>query len=69
MEIEYTKQAQKDLEYWRKSGNVAVQSKISRLLEDIKKTPFLRYRKTGAFKIFFNRILEPKNKFRAQIGL
>lgn len=40
MEIEYTKQAQKDLEYWKKSGNKLIQKKISEILEDIQKNPF-----------------------------
>ncbi|KQS90006.1 Txe/YoeB family addiction module toxin [Chryseobacterium sp. Leaf394] len=40
MEIEFTKQAHKDLEFWKKSGNKAVQKKISELLEDILQHPF-----------------------------
>ncbi len=57
MEIEYTKQAQKDLEYWKKSGNIAIQNKISKLLADIHKDPFtgiekpepLKYSLTGSW--------------------
>ncbi len=57
MEIEYTKQAQKDLEYWKKSGNTAIQNKISKLLADIHKDPFrgigrpepLKYSLTGSW--------------------
>ena len=40
MEIEYTKQAQKDLEYWKKSGNKLIQKKITDILKDIQKHPF-----------------------------
>lgn len=40
MEIEFTKQAQKDLEFWRKSGNKIIQKKIRELLEDILQNPF-----------------------------
>ena len=40
MEIEFTKQAQKDLAFWKKSGNKIVQKKIQELLEDILQNPF-----------------------------
>lgn len=40
MEIEFTKQAQNDLAFWKKSGNKVIQKKISLLLEEILKTPF-----------------------------
>ncbi|MBC8147968.1 MAG: Txe/YoeB family addiction module toxin [Bacteroidetes bacterium] len=39
MEIELTKEALKDLKYWRKIGNVQIQKRISALFDDIKKHP------------------------------
>jgi len=39
MEIVFSDRAIKDIEYWKKSGNVAVQKKITRLFESIKKSP------------------------------
>ncbi|MCG2793768.1 MAG: Txe/YoeB family addiction module toxin [Weeksellaceae bacterium] len=40
MEIEFTKQAEKDLEFWRKSGNKFIQKKISDILKSIQQNPF-----------------------------
>ena len=40
MEIEYTVKAQADREFWKNSGQIIIQKKISALIEDIKKTPF-----------------------------
>lgn len=40
MEIIYSDEAQKDINYWIKSGNKAVQKKISRLLVSIEISPF-----------------------------
>ena len=40
MEIDYLPQALDDLKFWRKSGNKAVQKRISELLESIEQTPF-----------------------------
>jgi toxin YoeB len=40
MEVAYNKQALDDLEFWKKSGNKKIQSKISDLIEDIKLHPF-----------------------------
>lgn len=40
MEIELTPGAKKDLEFWSKSGNKAIQKKIAELLLSIKETPF-----------------------------
>ncbi|WP_158730185.1 MULTISPECIES: Txe/YoeB family addiction module toxin [unclassified Flavobacterium] len=55
MEIEYTPLAKEHREYWKKSGNLAVQKKISALIEDIIKHPYegvgkveeLKYELTG----------------------
>lgn len=40
MEIVYTEEAQKDIVFWKKSGNISVQKRISQLLEAINKSPF-----------------------------
>jgi len=40
MEIIFSPEALKDLEYWRKSGNKKVIEKIKNLLEEIQLTPF-----------------------------
>lgn len=40
MEIEFTKQAEKDLEFWKKSGNKLIQKKISEILRSIQENPF-----------------------------
>ncbi len=41
MEIVFSLQALADIDYWKKSGNKAVQKKILALLEDIVKHPFI----------------------------
>lgn len=40
MEVIYSEKAQKDREYWKKSGNKAIMNKISALIEDIQLHPF-----------------------------
>ncbi|MCO5950623.1 Txe/YoeB family addiction module toxin [Mucilaginibacter flavidus] len=40
MEIVYSDEAQKDINFWKKSGNKAVQQKIQQLLNSIKETPY-----------------------------
>ena len=40
MEVIYSEKAQKDREYWRKSGNKAIMNKISALIQDIQLHPF-----------------------------
>ncbi|MDB4903342.1 MAG: Toxin YoeB [Mucilaginibacter sp.] len=41
MEIELYEKADKDFEYWKKSGNKAVQKKIQELFIDMKEHPFV----------------------------
>ena len=50
MEIEFTKQAQLDLVFWKKSGNKIIQRKISELLEDLQNNPFDGIGKPEALK-------------------
>jgi toxin YoeB len=40
MEIEFTELAKKDLEYWRKAGNLKIQNRITDLLNSIIDNPF-----------------------------
>ncbi|MDR2732393.1 MAG: Txe/YoeB family addiction module toxin, partial [Fibromonadaceae bacterium] len=57
MEITFTETAQKDIDFWKKSGNAAIQQRISNLLKDIKEHPFsgigkpeaLRYNLSGVW--------------------
>jgi toxin YoeB len=40
VEVIYSEKAQKDREFWKKSGNKAIMNKISALIEDITLHPF-----------------------------
>lgn len=40
MELVITDKAKEDLRYWKKSGNLPIQKKISQILESIQETPF-----------------------------
>jgi toxin YoeB len=40
MEIIYSEEAQKDIEYWKRSGNKTIQKKITQLLNAIEEAPF-----------------------------
>jgi toxin YoeB len=40
VEIIYSEKAQKDREFWKKSGNKAIMNKITALIEDILLHPF-----------------------------
>ncbi len=40
MEIVFLKQAQLDIAFWKKAGNIPVQKKILKLLESVAVTPF-----------------------------
>jgi len=50
MEIIYSLQALEDINHWKRSGNKAVQEKISALLSDIVKHPFSGIGKPEALK-------------------
>jgi toxin YoeB len=50
MEIEYTLQAKEDLDFWKKSNNVAVLKKIRKLIEAIMQSPYVGIGKPEAFK-------------------
>ena len=40
MEVIYSEKAQRDREFWKKSGNIAIMNKISSLIEAIQINPF-----------------------------
>jgi toxin YoeB len=40
VEIIFLPEAQKDLKYWRQTGNTSIQNKITQLLQAIQKDPF-----------------------------
>lgn len=40
MEVAYSQQALEDIRYWKKSGNIKIQERITALIEDIKLHPF-----------------------------
>ncbi len=50
MEVIYSEKAQKDREFWKKSGNKAVMNKISALIEDIQLHPYEGIGKPEALK-------------------
>ncbi len=50
MEIEFTLQAKEELDFWKKSNNVAVLKKIRNLIEAITKSPFEGIGKPEALK-------------------
>jgi len=40
MEISITDKAKEDLAFWKKSGNISIQNKISKLFDSMLETPF-----------------------------
>lgn len=50
MEIEFTLQAKEDLDFWKKSNNVAVLKKIRKLIEVIIQSPYEGIGKPEALK-------------------
>jgi len=50
VEIIFLPEAQNDLGFWKKSGNLQVQKKISQLLKSIQESPFEGLGKPEPFK-------------------
>ena len=50
MEVIYSEKAQKDREFWKKSGNKVIMNKITALIEDIQLHPFEGIGKPEALK-------------------
>lgn len=40
MEVAYDDEAKNDLRFWKDSGNIAIQKKISKLIKSIEQNPF-----------------------------
>jgi toxin YoeB len=63
VEIEFTKNADLDIEFWKKSGQKSIQKKISNLLKDMKKNPYtglgkpelLKYNLSGSWSREINK--------------
>ena len=63
MEVIYSDKAQKDREFWKKSGNKTVMNKITSLIQDIQLHPFeglgkpepLKYELSGKWSRRINR--------------
>jgi len=53
IKIVYLQQAQADLAYWKKSGNKAIQQRISKLIQSVSETPFDGIGKPEALKYDF----------------
>ena len=50
MEVEFLDKAIEDIDFWKKSGNKTIQSKITKLLESIRMTPYSGIGKPEALK-------------------
>lgn len=50
MEVEFSIKAKADLDFWRKSGNKRVQTRITNLIESIIESPFTGIGKPEALK-------------------
>lgn len=50
MEVDYSEQALADIAFWKKSGNIAVQKKISKLISAIQFSPYEGIGKPEALK-------------------
>ncbi|HEX8462505.1 MAG TPA: Txe/YoeB family addiction module toxin [Segetibacter sp.] len=50
MEIVFSPEALEDLQFWKQSGNIIIQNRISKLLEVIQETPFEGIGKPEALK-------------------
>ncbi|NTE01992.1 Txe/YoeB family addiction module toxin [Agrobacterium tumefaciens] len=71
MEIEFTFDAQKQLEEWKKSGNKQVQKKITELIASISDTPFAGIGKPEALKYnwtgFWSRRINDEHRIVYQV--
>jgi toxin YoeB len=50
MEVTFDELALKDLQFWKKSGNTAIQTKIQKLLSSIQESPYTGIGKPEALK-------------------
>jgi len=72
MEIEYTLEAQDDIEYWKEKGSAAILKKITQLIENISETPFSGIGKPEALKHEFSgcwsRRIDRKNRIIYEVS-
>lgn len=54
MELIYTEDAKKDISFWKKSGNIPIQNKITKLLIAIVEEPYLGIGKPELLKHGFS---------------
>ncbi|MGD9930144.1 MAG: Txe/YoeB family addiction module toxin [Mangrovibacterium sp.] len=66
MEVIYRDEALKDITYWKKSGQKTIQSKITRLIDDIQLHPYSGLGKPEALKHkltgLWSREIDKKNR-------
>ena len=62
MEVDFLDKAIDDIEFWKKSGNKTIQSKITKLLESICITPYSGIGKPEPLK--HDLVTEPWSKYR-----
>ncbi len=72
MEVAYSKQALKDIAFWKKNGSNTIKAKISSLILDIQKTPFKGLGKPEALKGnlcgFWSRRIDDKNRIIYEVN-
>lgn len=71
MEIIYSEKAQRDIEFWKKSGNKSVMKKITALIEDIINHPYEGLGKPEALKYdlqgFWSRRIDREHRIIYQV--
>lgn len=71
MEIIYSEKAQRDIEFWKKSGNKSVMKKITALIEDIIDHPYEGLGKPEALKYdlqgFWSRRIDREHRIIYQV--
>ena len=64
--IQFAETADEDLDYWKMSGQLTIQTKISRLLEDIRNHPLTGLGKPEALRFnlsgLYSRRIDSKNR-------
>jgi len=59
VEVDYSEQALVDIAFWKKSGNLSVQKKISRLIQSIQEIPFQGIGKPEPLKYAVRQMVSP----------
>lgn len=71
MEVIYSPKAQRDIEFWKKSGNKSIMKKITMLIEDIIDHPYEGLGKPEALKYdlqgFWSRRIDREHRIIYQI--